>query len=99
MGMRGSRRQSSSGDAEHPALPRCGGDVPSLGAAVASPALLEGPWDPPSSSQPEPGIAHWEGLGYPGGRTETARQGGGGKGPIPKTLRMALIISQDWEGE
>lgn len=55
-------------------------------------------WDPLSSFQPEPGIAYWEELGCPGGRTETARQGGEGKGPIPKT-RIALIISQDWEGE
>lgn len=55
-------------------------------------------WDPLSSFQPEPGIAYWEGLGYPGGTIEAARQGGGGKGPIPKTW-IALIISQDWEGE
>lgn len=43
VGMRGSRRQSSSWDAEHPALLHCGGNVPSLGAAVTSPALLGGP--------------------------------------------------------
>lgn len=92
----GDEGQSSPQDAEHPALLHCGRDVPTLRAAVTSPALLEPPQTAPhglgplSSSQPEPGIVLAEPC-LTGRDWDTLEEGlglqgrvEGERGPFPK---------------
>lgn len=90
VGMRGSLRQSSSRDAEHPALLHCGRDVPFLRAAVTSPALLERPQTAPHGLGPPqllPARA-WHCLlgrtGIPRRKDRLQGRVEGERGPFPK---------------